>query len=141
MQSNGSRSPRTWYNARRGIGRTRCRRTSDRPRGRKEIDSALSPYDFPCRNPYGLAFPAEDLAWHSDRAAALAALQQGLELARTTGEHGLDAENRRLAGTADTAFDDAHGIVRGRARRVAHQPKSELGSLVAVVAPEAPALR
>jgi predicted ATPase len=49
--------------------------------------------------PYGLAFLAEGLAWHGDRAAALAALQEGLEIARTTGEHGWDAELRRLAGT------------------------------------------
>ena len=38
--------------------------------------------------PYGLAFLAEGLAWHGDRAAALAALQEGLEIARTTGEQG-----------------------------------------------------
>ena len=49
--------------------------------------------------PYGLAFLAEGLAWHGDRAAALAALQEGLEIARTTGEHGWDAELHRLAGT------------------------------------------
>jgi len=49
--------------------------------------------------PYGLAFLAEGLAWHGDRAAALAALQEGLEIARTTGEQGWDAELRRLAGT------------------------------------------
>jgi tetratricopeptide (TPR) repeat protein len=36
--------------------------------------------------PYGLAFLAEGLAWHGDRAAALAALQEGLEITRTTGE-------------------------------------------------------
>jgi class 3 adenylate cyclase/tetratricopeptide (TPR) repeat protein len=49
--------------------------------------------------PYGLAFLAECLARHGDRAAALAALQEGLEIARTTGEHGWDAELHRLAGT------------------------------------------
>jgi predicted ATPase len=49
--------------------------------------------------PYGLAFLAEGLAWRGDRAAALAALQEGLQLTRTTGEHGWDAELRRLAGT------------------------------------------
>jgi predicted ATPase len=38
------------------------------------------------------------LAWHGDRAAALAALQEGLEIARTTGEHGWDAELHRLSG-------------------------------------------
>jgi tetratricopeptide (TPR) repeat protein len=49
--------------------------------------------------PYGLAFLAEGFARHGDRAAALAALQEGLEIARTTGEHGWDAELHRLAGT------------------------------------------
>jgi class 3 adenylate cyclase/tetratricopeptide (TPR) repeat protein len=49
--------------------------------------------------PYGLAFLAECLARHGDRAAALAALQEGLEISRTTGEHGWDAELHRLAGT------------------------------------------
>ena len=49
--------------------------------------------------PYGLAFLAEGLAWHGDRVAALAALQEGLEIARTTGEHGWDAELHRLVGT------------------------------------------
>jgi class 3 adenylate cyclase/tetratricopeptide (TPR) repeat protein len=49
--------------------------------------------------PYGLAFLAEGLALHGDRAAALAALREGLEIARTTGEHGWDAEPHRLAGT------------------------------------------
>jgi class 3 adenylate cyclase/tetratricopeptide (TPR) repeat protein len=49
--------------------------------------------------PYGLAFLAEGLALHGDRAAALAALREGLEIARTTGEHGWDAELHRLAGT------------------------------------------
>jgi predicted ATPase len=49
--------------------------------------------------PYGLAFLAEGLALHGDRAAAMAALQEGLEIARITGEHGWDAELQRLAGT------------------------------------------
>jgi predicted ATPase len=45
-----------------------------------------------------LAFLAEGLARHGDRAAALAALQEGLKITRTTGEHGWDAELHRLAG-------------------------------------------
>jgi predicted ATPase len=49
--------------------------------------------------PCGLAFLAEGLAQHGDRASALTALQEGLEIARTTGEHGWDAELHRLAGT------------------------------------------
>jgi class 3 adenylate cyclase/tetratricopeptide (TPR) repeat protein len=48
--------------------------------------------------PYGFAFLGEGLAWHGDRVAALAALQEGLDIARTTGEHGWDAELHRLAG-------------------------------------------
>jgi hypothetical protein len=37
--------------------------------------------------PYGLAFQAEALARYGDRAAALAALREGLETASATGEH------------------------------------------------------
>jgi predicted ATPase len=48
---------------------------------------------------YGLAFLAEGLARHGDRAAALAALREGLETARATGEHMWDAELHRLTGT------------------------------------------
>src|SRR6185437_2748550 len=49
--------------------------------------------------PYGLSFLAEGFALQSNWAAALAALQEGLGIARTTGEHGWDAELYRLAGT------------------------------------------
>ncbi len=49
--------------------------------------------------PYGLAFLAEGLARHGDRAAALAALREGLEAAGATGEHMWDAELHRLTGT------------------------------------------
>src|SRR5271165_3578215 len=49
--------------------------------------------------PCGLAFLAEGLARHGDRAAALAALRQGLETADATGEHFWDAELHRLTGT------------------------------------------
>src|SRR5215469_910379 len=49
--------------------------------------------------PYGLAFLAEGLARHGDLVGALAALQEGLEIARSSGEHGWDAELHRLAGT------------------------------------------
>src|SRR6185437_5515073 len=47
--------------------------------------------------PYGLAFLAEGLALHGDRTAALAAVQEGLRIARTTGEHGWDADLHRIA--------------------------------------------
>jgi len=49
--------------------------------------------------PYGLAFLAEGLARHGDLVGALAALQEGLEIARSSGEHGWDAELHRLTGT------------------------------------------
>ena len=55
--------------------------------------------------PYGLAFLAQGLASHGDRIAAQSALQEGLEIARTTGEHGWDAELHRLAGTVLLAED------------------------------------
>ena len=48
--------------------------------------------------PYGLAFLAEGLARHGDRAAALAALREGLEIVSTTGEHRWDAELHRTNG-------------------------------------------
>ena len=49
--------------------------------------------------PYGLAFLAEGLARHGDRAAALAALREGLATADATGEHMWDAELHRVTGT------------------------------------------
>ena len=49
--------------------------------------------------PYGLAFLAEGLARQGDRAAALAALREGLQIADATGEHNWDAELHRLTGT------------------------------------------
>ena len=49
--------------------------------------------------PDSLAFLAEGLIRHGDRMAALAALREGLEIARSTGEHGWHAELHRLAGT------------------------------------------
>ena len=50
-------------------------------------------------HPYGFAFLAEGLAWRGDRAAALAARWEGLDIACATGEHGWDAELHRLTGT------------------------------------------
>jgi predicted ATPase len=49
--------------------------------------------------PYGLASLAEGLARHGDRAAALAASREGLEIAGATGEHMWDAELHRVTGT------------------------------------------
>jgi predicted ATPase len=48
---------------------------------------------------YGLAFLAEGLTRHGDRASALVALREGLETACATGEHFWDAELHRLTGT------------------------------------------
>jgi class 3 adenylate cyclase/predicted ATPase len=60
--------------------------------------------------PYGLAFLAEGLARRGDRAAALAALRDGLETAGATGEHMWDAELHRVTGTvllAENKLDEA----------------------------------
>jgi class 3 adenylate cyclase/predicted ATPase len=65
--------------------------------------------------PYGLAFLAEGLARHGDRAAALAALRQGLEIAGATGEHFCDAELHRLTGTvllAENQLDEGQASLQ-----------------------------
>jgi predicted ATPase len=77
--------------------------------------------------PYGLAFLGEGLAWHGDRAAALAALREGLEIARTTGEHGWDAELHRLAGTvlvAENKLNEGEASLQ-QAIRVAHAQQAK----------------
>ena len=54
-------------------------------------------------------FLGESLARQGDRVAALAALREGLETARATGEHAWDAELHRLTGTvllADNRLED-----------------------------------
>jgi predicted ATPase len=74
-----------------------------------------------------LAFLAEGLAWHGDRAAALAALQEGLEITRTTGEHGWDAELHRLTGTlllAENKLYDAEGSLQ-QAIRIAQAQQAK----------------
>ena len=55
--------------------------------------------------PYGLAFLAEGLARHGDRAAALAALREAVGIVGTTGEHNWEAELHRLTGTVLLAED------------------------------------
>jgi class 3 adenylate cyclase/predicted ATPase len=70
---------------------------------------------------YGLAFLAEGLARHGDRAAALAALREGLETAGATGEHFWDAELHRLTGTvllAENKLDEGQSSLQ-QAIRVA----------------------
>jgi len=84
--------------------------------------------------PYGLAFLAEGLAWHGDRVAALAALQEGLEIARTTGEHGWDAELHRLTGTvllAANKLTEAEASLR-QAIRIAQAQQAKSLELRAV---------
>jgi predicted ATPase len=76
----------------------------------------------------GLAFLAEGLARHGDRAAALAALREGLEISDATGEHRWDAELHRLTGTvllADNKLDEGQASLRQAIRTArAQQAKS-----------------
>jgi predicted ATPase len=77
--------------------------------------------------PYGLAFLAEGLARHGDRAAALAALREGLETARATGEHMWDAELHRLTGSvllADNKLDEGQASLR-QAIRIAQAQQAK----------------
>jgi predicted ATPase len=78
--------------------------------------------------PYTLAFLAEGLARHGDRAAALAALKKGLEAADATGEHMWDAELHRLTGTvllAENKLDEGQVSLRQAIRLAqAQQAKS-----------------
>jgi class 3 adenylate cyclase/tetratricopeptide (TPR) repeat protein len=77
--------------------------------------------------PYGLAFLAEGLASHGDRAAALAALQEGLEIARTTGELWWDAELHRIAGSvllAENKLDEGEASLQ-EAIRVAQAQQAK----------------
>jgi predicted ATPase len=65
--------------------------------------------------PYGLAFLAEGLARHGDRAVALATLREGLETAGATGEHMWDAELHRLTGTvllAENNLDEGQACLQ-----------------------------
>jgi len=84
--------------------------------------------------PYGLAFLAEEYTWRGDRAAALAALREGLEIARTTGEHGWDAELHRLAGTlllAENKLDEGEVSLQ-QAIRIAQAQQAKSLELRAV---------
>jgi predicted ATPase len=77
--------------------------------------------------PYGLAFLAEGLARHGDRAAALAALREGLEIADATGEHKWDAELHRLTGTvllAENKLDEGQASLQ-QAIRVAQAQQAK----------------
>ncbi len=77
--------------------------------------------------PYGLAFLAEGLARHGDRAAALAALREGLETADATGEHMWDAELHRLTGTvllAENKLDEGQASLQ-QAIRIAQAQQAK----------------
>jgi predicted ATPase len=77
--------------------------------------------------PYGLAFLAEGLTRHGDRAAALAALREGLEIADATGEHMWDAELHRLNGTvlvAENKLDEAQASLQ-QALRIAEAQQAK----------------
>jgi predicted ATPase len=77
--------------------------------------------------PYGLAFLAEGLARHGDRAAALAALREGLETAGATGEHMWDAELHRLTGTvllAENSLDEGQASLQ-QALRIAQAQQAK----------------
>jgi len=63
--------------------------------------------------PYGLAFLAEGFVRHGDRAAALAAIQEGLDTASATGQHFWDAELYRLTRSvllAEDKLDEGPGL-------------------------------
>ncbi len=78
--------------------------------------------------PYGSAFLAEGLARHGDRAAALAALREGLDIADATGEHFWDAELHRVTGMvllAENKLDEGQASLRQAIRTAkAQQAKS-----------------
>ena len=84
--------------------------------------------------PYGLAFLAEGLVRHGDRAAALAALREGLALADATGEHWWDAELHRLTGTvllAENKLDEGEASLQ-QAIRIAQAQQAKSLELRAV---------
>jgi predicted ATPase len=77
--------------------------------------------------PYGLASLAEGLARRGDRAAALAALREGLKTAGATGEHMWDAELHRLTGTvllAENKLDEGQASLR-QAIRIAQTQQAK----------------
>ena len=84
--------------------------------------------------PFGLASLAEGLARRGDRAAALAALQEGLETADATGEHKWDAELHRTKGLvllAESNLDEAQACYQ-QAIRIARDQHAKSLELRAV---------
>jgi predicted ATPase len=85
--------------------------------------------------PFGLASLAEGLARRGDRAAALAALREGLEIADATGEHKWDAELHRLTGTvllAENRLDEGQASLQ-QAIRIAQAQQAKALELRAAV--------
>jgi class 3 adenylate cyclase/predicted ATPase len=77
--------------------------------------------------PYGLAFLAEGLERQGDRAAARAALQEGLDTAVATGQHLWDAELHRLTGTvllAENKLNEGEASLQ-QAVRIAQAQKAK----------------
>jgi class 3 adenylate cyclase/tetratricopeptide (TPR) repeat protein len=77
--------------------------------------------------PYGLTSLAEGLARHGDRAAALAALREGLASADGTGEHLWDAELYRVTGTvllAENKLDEGQASLQ-QAIRIARAQQAK----------------
>jgi len=85
--------------------------------------------------PCSLAFLAEGLTRRGDRAAALAALRQGLETSDVTGEHMWDAELHRLTGTvllAENKLDEGQSSLQ-QAIRIAQAQQAKSLELRAAV--------
>ena len=77
--------------------------------------------------PFGLASLAEGLARRGDRAAALAALREGLEIAGATGEHMWDVELHRVTGTvllAENELDEGQASLQ-QAIRIAQAQQAK----------------
>jgi predicted ATPase len=77
--------------------------------------------------PYGLASLAEGLARHGDRAAALAASREGLEIAGATGEHMWDVELHRVTGAvllAENKLDEGQASLQ-QAIRIAKDQQAK----------------
>jgi predicted ATPase len=78
--------------------------------------------------PFALASLAEGLTRRGDRAAALAALREGSEIADATGEHRWDAELHRLTGTvllAENKRDEGQASLQ-QAIRIARAQQAKL---------------
>src|SRR5262249_46445378 len=77
--------------------------------------------------PFGLAFLADALAQRGEYGAALAAAQEGLEVAGATGQHVWDAELQRLSGATSLAGNqiDEGQVYFDQALRVARQQQAK----------------